>query len=118
VTDEEVKALTVGQKVFAHYVTQGWVPCVVVMTFGEYERKYRHYGEVPVVAVRRADLGGEPLQGRRRKTGEDLRHPPEGPDIVRANVYADFLDDHGHPEAAALLRQAFPLGDGTREADA
>lgn len=30
-----------------------------------------------------------------------------------ANVFADFLDDAGHHEAAALLREAFPLGDRT-----
>jgi uncharacterized protein (TIGR02996 family) len=32
--------------------------------------------------------------------------------VLTANVYADFLDDHGHHEAAALLRQAFPLETG------
>jgi len=30
-----------------------------------------------------------------------------------ANIYADWLDDNGHPEAAAALREAFPLGDRT-----
>jgi hypothetical protein len=29
---------------------------------------------------------------------------------VPANVYADFLDERGESRAAALLREAFPLG--------
>lgn len=33
-------------------------------------------------------------------------------DPVTANVYADFLDEHGEHKAAALLRSAFPIAIG------
>jgi hypothetical protein len=31
---------------------------------------------------------------------------------VSANVYADYIDEHGEHKAAALLREAFPLAGG------
>jgi uncharacterized protein (TIGR02996 family) len=44
-----------------------------------------------------------------RRYSEALRHAPEP---IAANVYADFLEENGHPEAADLLRKHFPLADG------
>jgi len=46
--------------------------------------------------------------------GRDLAAKPSPPhDRLSANVYADWLEDNGEPAAAAKLRQAFPLDDGT-----
>lgn len=39
-----------------------------------------------------------------------LRRRPDLPPAP-ANVYADWLEDHGQHEAARMLREAFPLGD-------
>jgi hypothetical protein len=36
-------------------------------------------------------------------------HALEKHDPGTANVFADFLEEHGHFEAAAVLRKAFPL---------
>lgn len=34
---------------------------------------------------------------------------PPGASRLRANVFADYLDDRGFPDAARCLREAFPL---------
>lgn len=44
-----------------------------------------------------------------RRGYEDLRPSPESLDPAPANVYADWLEDHGEYKAAAMLRKAFPL---------
>lgn len=43
-----------------------------------------------------------------------IRPLPDAPpqDRVRANVFADWLEEHGFTEAGAALRGAFPLIDG------
>lgn len=38
-------------------------------------------------------------------------------DLVSPNVYADWLEDHGEPEAAKKLRAAFPIDSGEIEKD-
>lgn len=64
------------------------------------------------VIVRRV---GHDKLGRRFGISErdphDLSHAPTG-DALSANVYADWLEEHGESRAAAKLRSAFPIDDG------
>jgi uncharacterized protein (TIGR02996 family) len=88
----------------------------------------RRWVDVEVRRVRRVDVGGGIVMARlvvrrlkRTKAGGHypsftrtegaVRRPP-GYDHARANVFADWLDDHGEHKAAGLLREAFPLGPG------
>jgi hypothetical protein len=58
-------------------------------------------------------------RGHARRVEQCAHHPDPRHESVRfapppllpgpANVYADWLEDHGHPKAAQLLREAFPL---------
>ena len=46
--------------------------------------------------------------------GRDLAAKASPPhDRLTANVYADWLEENGQHQAAAMLRQAFPIDDGT-----
>ncbi len=103
-TRDETQALEAGDHVMAEYA-RGWEPAVV-----------RHPavlagGVCPTVWVCPVARG---VNGRARPLARRWPHqlcalsdlPP-----ATANVYADWLEDHGHPEAAAALRAAFPLGD-------
>lgn len=44
-----------------------------------------------------------------RRSSYQLNYPRNKAEKVRANIFADWLDDHNFPEAAVALRQAFPL---------
>jgi hypothetical protein len=45
-----------------------------------------------------------------RRSGKGLRRPARL-DPAASNVFADWLEEHGHEAAAAALRQAFPTAD-------
>jgi hypothetical protein len=65
---------------------------------------------LPYVTVRRpgATRAGHKLPAFSRSVLRLRR--PVNLDPLPANVFADWLDDHDFPEAAAALRRAFPLG--------
>jgi hypothetical protein len=105
-TEDEARQLKKGDRVMVH-VAGKWRPEVVVRledTWGASAGKY--------VAVRSRKPGRRP-GGQLFKVNwyrsEEIRRAW---DAVPANVYADFLEENGHPEAAALLRKHFPLADG------
>lgn len=65
----------------------------------------------PCLTVREAAAGRKGgAAGARPKTACEIRPPGAGAFRAEgANVFADWLDDHGEPAAAAKLRAAFPL---------
>lgn len=103
-TREEALALNDGDAVLARYGS-AWLPAVV--------REKSWLSAYPVGVIAAWTYVARPGKSRNGKAypeilrrDEDLRPaPPAG----TANVCADFLDDAGHHEAAALLREAFPL---------
>jgi hypothetical protein len=113
VTDEEALTLKPGDVVRG----KDGVLLVVVGVWHEGDpRTYLMRRRQPWARVRR--LGRHPRTGYRYpnkdRTLAEL-------DLVRhyetatANVYADWLDEHGEPMAAHKLRQAFPIDPGKAE---
>jgi hypothetical protein len=94
-----------------------WAPARVL-----YTRDFRGLKGLPSarqhVCVRVRAAPGTPtppgvrITNHRSFESPRVRLPLTRLDPVPANVYADFLEEHGHAEAAALLRKAFPLADG------
>lgn len=64
-----------------------------------------------MVTVRRERPSPGGFQPTYRKYPGDLRPLA---DVPTANVYADFLEEHGESKAAELLRRHFPLDDGRK----
>jgi hypothetical protein len=109
-TNAEVRALKPGQQVEARYES-GWRSVVIVEV-----REQPWDGYRPLVVLARR--GGLTSKGHLYPTwyfGPDSVRPPQHLDPVPANIYADFLDEHGEHRAAAMLREAFPLADGKVE---
>jgi hypothetical protein len=106
---EEFYALREGDRLEAKYA-DGWHLVVVVRppVVGKNAR-VRRVGRCKGVPD---DPEGRnyPRKLRQRR---QLRRADGGHAHFPANVYADWLDDHDHPEAAKALRAAFPLDDGT-----
>lgn len=71
-----------------------------------------------VLHVARAGLWGKGLRPDFVRYPSVIREPRQlyrrsrKLDSLPANVYADWLDEHGESRAAAKLRVAFPLDDG------
>lgn len=105
-TAEEAMRLREGQPVQARY-SDGWKAAVVV---GEPWGIFSPHGKIVRCRVRRegTTVNGQRLPARARPQ-EHIRLVPPPP--APANIYADWLEDHGHPAAAQALREAFPLGD-------
>jgi hypothetical protein len=97
----------------------------------------RRPGSAERVRVRVEDTTGYPYPGGRvrlcvRRVGHTERgdryprkwvdplflSPARDLDPAPANVFADWLDDHGEHSAARLLRAAFPLGAPAEEVTA
>ena len=110
-TDDEVAGLKRGDKVLALYMRGScveWAEVEVVAARLDGVRSYNR-GHALVRRVGLSKTGGRfPCVVR---FGDELRDLPPDLPPAPANVYADWLEDHGHPEAAAALRAAFPLGD-------
>jgi FAD/FMN-containing dehydrogenase len=105
-TDEQAARLREGDTVLA-LVRGEWRPEQVVYI--------KTWGRKRVVTFVRTRQPGLTPSGRLRellrRLPRDLCHSHDyAPEP--ANVYADFLEEHGHPEAADLLRKSFPLADG------
>jgi hypothetical protein len=62
-----------------------------------------------VVNVRRLKPAGSKHQPPRQSYTCRLVRRPARLDGVTANVFADWLESRGHADAAAALREAFPL---------
>jgi hypothetical protein len=64
-----------------------------------------------IVEIRRRGLqsDGRPYPRVLERRVHSLRIVPDL-DPSAANIYADWLDDHGEHNAARMLREAFPLG--------
>lgn len=98
-TEEEAKKLQMGERVEVRIQNVGWRQAVVI---------WKCYTVLHPQRLK--------VQVRRKRTGErslwywrecqDVRHPS---DPRPANVYADYLEEHGETRAAAMLREAFPL---------
>src|SRR5215471_5602637 len=106
-TEDEAARLEVGERVT--YSTR---------------KRVREVAEGTVAAVSHTRLGllyvrvrpaGRDSLGRRlgtvRRWAPEVLHAA-GPDALSANVYADWLAEQGQHQAAAMLRQAFPMDDG------
>jgi hypothetical protein len=120
-TDEEAQGLKEGDEV--EVLLRGgprkgrWVRARVL-----YARDYRGLKDLPSarrhVCVRVKATTGTPtppgvrIISHRSFESPRVRLPLTRLDPVPANVYSDWLEEHGHAEAAGLLRKAFPLADG------
>lgn len=85
---------------------------IVEVTARIASKKHWRKGTVVRVSLGSAvvSLFGRARNGRRlADVWRDWGHIRWPIDPVPANIYADFLEDHGFPEAAAKLREAFPL---------
>lgn len=107
-TRDEALKLKDGDAVLARYGS-AWLPAIVrgepwLDTYSQ-----RAHGAWTWVARPGKSRNGKAYPEIMRHESGLRPAPPAG----TANVYADFLDDAGHHEAAALLREAFPLGDRT-----
>lgn len=97
-TDEEARALKVGDRVLTRVCGKTRVVVVEdIVTFGT-----RHLW----FQVRRP---GRDRRGRRYEPLSRIPRYLTAPDDGTGHVYADFLEEHGFPEAAAALRGAFPM---------
>lgn len=100
-TGEEAAALAYGDLVAVYHPRGHAVTRALVLRLAP-----------PLVVARRL---GRDRRGRRHP---ERAHPPGRLTLVRrydggaANVLADWLDDHREPEAAHLLRSAFPFETG------
>ena len=105
-TNEEALMLKEGDRV-ATKVGSSMCNCRVTGIFPSQDKSY-----VILVYVRRE---GKSAQGRLYPI---LGRPPvlirqlPNHDPLEGNIYADVLEEHGHLEAANLLRRMFPLADG------
>jgi len=80
------------------------LPAVVATLTAGQLMDQRNFGDTSLLQVREWLMGhGLDLASR-----EQPAHDP-----LTANVYADWLEDNGEPGAAAKLRVAFPLDDGS-----
>jgi uncharacterized protein (TIGR02996 family) len=108
-TDEEAWELKAGDQVEVCTGSAGkWAPAVVVRC------DKARWGDYPVVAARRTDTyrDGKPYKRLLKASPRKVRKRARLPRLP-ANVYADWLDERGESKAAAMLREAFPLDDGT-----
>jgi hypothetical protein len=107
-TDQEAERLTAGQKVEVRCHGR-WAPAVVVGVVPGLTGAYP-----TTVRLRRTDTrpDGSPFKTGRRKWPHCVRAVP-GFHPLPANVYADYLSERGEERAARILREAFPLDDGT-----
>jgi hypothetical protein len=109
-TDAEVRALKSGQQVEARYES-GWRSVVIVEVCEQPWNGFR-----PLVAlVRRGGLTPSGCLYPTLYLWSDSLRLPQHLDPVPANIYADWLDEHGEYRAATMLREAFPLADGKVE---
>jgi hypothetical protein len=107
-TDEEAWGLKAGDQVEV-CTGKRWVPAVVV------ERHVGRWGDCPVIVARRLDnypTSGAPYKQLLKKGPGGVRKAAGLPRLP-ANVYADFLSEMGEDRAAQMLRDRFPLDDGT-----
>ena len=109
-TDIEALALKPGDRVEAQ-LDGVWRLCVIETV----EMRYMQHPPLVFYRYRRI---GKTRRGHRFPLnqvwhGESVlvRRVPHH-DPVTANVFADFLEDHGEVIAANLLRKTFPLADG------
>jgi uncharacterized protein (TIGR02996 family) len=121
-TEQEARSLLPGERLLTHIgkrtaqvrvvEVERWTEAAITATrlYSPGWRPDINPGDARKVHVREETLypSGR-IKPLIRRSPIALRHPPEP---VAANVYADFLEEHGHPEAAALLRKSFPLADG------
>lgn len=109
-TDEEALKLKPGDRVEAITMTRPrlcefvreWVPCLVASV--------TRRGPVRVVVCPVGRPWNRVRYTNRAVVPRNVRWPC---DPLTANVFADHLEEHGFEEAAAFLRRAFPLCDGT-----
>lgn len=100
-TEAEAKALKVGSVVMVEDHRQRTYTAVVVNLPNRYSDFW---------GLRRVGRGaGGRLHSLVKRGYLDMELV--GEEAGRANVLADWLDDHDEPRAAAKLREAFPLGD-------
>ena len=107
-THEEARKLKPGDRVEILYKGE-WLRATVLKV----DRSWAIFGARPAVSCQPSGLTPKG-RGRRpvARWPEEVR-PPRDP--VSANVFSDWLDDHGFVEAADALRKAFPIGDGKGE---
>jgi hypothetical protein len=108
-TDEEAEQLRAGDQVEVCTGSRGvWVRAVVVVC-----RKSER-GDYPVVVSRRTDAypDGRPYKRLLKSPSRKVRKRA-GLSRLPANVYADYLSEMGEEHAAQMLRDRFPLDDGT-----
>lgn len=103
-TDDELLALRFGARVWVTSTndpSSKRIPAVV-------DSVDYNYG-LPLANVRRIPKNGMPRMPRfpRFSSCVELMHDP-----TTANVFADFLEEHGYAEAADLLRKNFPIYTG------
>lgn len=107
-TDEEARQLKVGDLVLCR-IGKSTATCEITRTAEHIKQDWRgtDYWQVRLRKV------GTSMSGARfpdqAKSAYQLFHYHGKQDIVRANVFADFLEEKGFSEAATALRQAFPL---------
>lgn len=100
-TTQEQASLEVGHIVcYWHATIKGWIKGKVIQC-------HHNWGVVPCISFRR--LGTDKIGRRYKSILVQCTHLALPIDPEPANVYADWLEDHNEPEAAAKLRQAFPL---------
>ena len=97
-TVEELRALKVGDRVWTDHSGQRDVLCVV--TNWPFQDRGTWF-----VSIRRVDL----VSSHRVNRDASRLILFERRDSFTANVYADWLEENGEPQAAVKLRAAFPI---------
>lgn len=117
-TVDECKALKPGDRVEAKFGYNEWRVVVVTRVlladqnggYWAWNRAMRREVTLKAGDLRWVECKTHrPAGGRApevRRTPAQLRPVP---DLLRAHVYADWLDENGFPEAALALRKRFPL---------
>ncbi len=106
-TEEEARRLKVGDVVEAKLSGQ-WVKVRVAQEMWESSMPRGKWDRFKI-RVRRIGLTPDDRpHGAHSKRIDDVR-PFADLDHLPANVYADWLEDHGERRAAEKLREAFPL---------
>ena len=109
-TDEECLNLKFRDKVLVR-IGHKVVKAEVIRSYGRITEgvNITLNGYTTGASVRRIGLSatGRPFP-KVRRFARDMKLVG-GPQSVTANVFADFLEDRGHVEAAELLRKEFPI---------
>jgi len=113
VTIDEAARLTPGQKVLYRLKRSRpeMAPATVCEISLGKDVRGRQWCDVYVRREGFDSIGRRYGEVRRAAAHVSLAAPPH--DRLSANVYADWLEDNGEPAAAAKLRAAFPIDDGS-----